>query len=180
VVELNAESPCAGLLPIEAGACALSEVTLAQMTMLTPYKGKEKQLDQVLKDKHGMGLATPNRSTGKAGSSCIWFGYGQAMLIGPVPDPALAEFCAVVDQSDAWAVVRLQGAGAADVLARLTSIDLRGAKFKRGHTARTELRHMMVSITHVGPDAYQIMAFCSMAGTLVHDLNGAMLSVAAQ
>ncbi len=180
MIELSAETPCAGLLPIEVGGCVLSEIPHAQMTLLSPYKGKEKHLDQVLKDKHGMRFSAPNRSTGKADARCVWFGYGQAMLIGPVPDKALREFAAVVDQSDAWAVVRLQGAKAADVLARLTSIDLRASQFKRGHTARTELRHMMVSITHVGADAFQIMAFRSTANTLVHDLNGAMVSLASQ
>ena len=180
MVELIAISPCEGLLPIEAGACRLSEVFPDRMTLLSPCKGKEKQLSQALKAAHGMGYAAPNRSTGKAGSRCVWFGHNSAMLIGPAPDKSLAEFAALVDQSDSWAMVRLQGGLATDVLARLTSIDLRVSQFKRGHTARTELRHMMVSITRVGGDAYQIMAFRSMAGTLVQELNGAMQSLAAQ
>lgn len=177
--DLDALNPCVGL-PIAAGDCRLSAVTPANMTLLLPYKDKEPQLSRLLKDTHGMRFAAPNRSTGKAGAKCVWFGYRQALLIGPAPDAGLSAFAAVVDQSDSWVVLRLQGAAAADVLARLTSIDLRGAVFKRGHTARTELRHMMVSITRVGADAFEIMAFRSMAKTLVDDLNGAMLSLAAQ
>ena len=76
--------------------------------------------------------------------------------------------------------MRLAGADAADVLARLTPIDLRESQFKRGHTARTELAHMMASITRLGPQSYQIMVFRSLANTLVHDLKTAMKSVAAR
>jgi len=180
VVELSANTPCAGLLPIAVGTCKLSEVTPASMALLSPYKGKEKQLGEALKSTHGMALAAPNRSTGKVGARCVWFGYGQGMLIGPAPDKSLARYAAVVDQSDGWTVVRLEGAGAVDVLARLTSLDLRASRFKRGQTARSELHHMMVSITRVGNQAFDIMAFRSMAKTLVHDLHGAMVSLAAQ
>lgn len=180
MVELQPITPCAGLLPIEVENFKLSEVSPASMTLLSPYKGKEKQLSAALLAAHGMRLAAPNRSTGKAGARCVWFGFGQALLIGPTPDKSLGKFAALVDQSDSWATVQLQGAGAANVLARLTSIDLRPTVFKRGHTARSELRHMMVSITRVGAEAFEIMAFRSMAGTLVHDLQDAMESVAAQ
>ncbi len=180
MVELSANTPCAGLLPIAAGACTLSEVVPASMALLSPYKGREKQLSEALKTVHGMAFAAPNRSSGKAGARCVWFGHGQGMLIGPTPDKSLARYAAVVDQSDGWAVVRLEGMGAVDVLARLTSLDLRDSQFKRGQTARSEVHHMMVSITRVGPHAFDIMAFRSMAKTLVHDLEDAMVSLAAQ
>lgn len=180
MVELSAKTPCAGLLPVAVGDCTLSEVASASMTLLSSYKGKEKQLGAALKAAHGMAFPAPNRSTGKAGARCVWFGQGQGMLIGPTPDKSLARYGAVVDQSDGWAVVRLEGMGAVDVLARLTSLDLRESQFKRGQTARSELHHMMVSITRVGNQAFDIMAFRSMAKTLVHDLEGAMASVAAQ
>lgn len=179
MVDLTANTPCEGL-SIVIGACALTAVPFSRTTSLSVYKGKEKQLSEALLKVHGMRLAAPMRSTGKAGARCVWFGHGQVALIGPAPDKALAKFAAAVDQSDSWVTLRLQGGDAVDALARLTSIDLRLAVFKRGHTARSELRHMMVSITRVGADAYEIMAFRSMAATLAHDLQEAMESVAAQ
>lgn len=179
MVELIMQAASKGL-PISVGSVQLSEIPFQVMSIVAPYKGRDKQLSDALLSAHGLRLAAPNRSTGKAGVRCVWFGHGQVMLIGPKPDRSLGKLAAVVDQSDSWAGVRLQGAGAADVLARLTSIDLRSAVFKRGHTARTELRHMMVSITRVGEKAFEIMAFRSMAQTLVHDLQDAMESVAAQ
>lgn len=180
MVELKALNPVVGLLPVVAGDCRLTAVEHGYLAMLSVYKGQEKQLSEALVAAHGVRLAAPNRSTAKAGARCLWFGHDQVLLIGPAPDQTLTQYASVVDQSDSWAVVRLQGGQAADVLARLTSVDLRPAVFKRGHTLRSELRHMMVSISRVGADAFEIMVFRSMAATLVDDLQGAMVSVAAQ
>lgn len=180
MVELKALSPVAGMLPIAAGDCRLEAVEHGHLTLLSVYKGQKKQLSEALVAAHGVRLAAPNRSTSKAGVRCLWFGHDQVLLIGPPPDHTFGQYASVVDQSDSWAVVRLQGGQAVDVLARLTSVDLRPAVFKRGHTLRTELRHMMVSISCVGVDAFEIMAFRSMAKTLVDDLSSAMASIAAQ
>jgi sarcosine oxidase subunit gamma len=101
-------------------------------------------------------------------------------LVGIDADTGLVGHGALTDQSDGWTVVQLQGAGAADVLARLTPVDLRHAVFKRGHTARTDLMHMAASITRTNDDAFMIMVFRSMAGTLLHDLQRAMEGVASR
>jgi sarcosine oxidase subunit gamma len=180
VADLIAKTPCAGLLPVKTGGVTLSEVEAGAMTSLTPFKGQEKALSDALKAAHGMMFPATNRATGKEGARAIWFGQGQAILIGPECDAGLGSLAAITDQSDAWAVVRLEGAGAEDVLARLVPVDLRVGAFKRGHTARTMMQHLMVSITRVGDNAFQIMAFRSMAVTLVHELETAMKGVAAR
>ncbi|WP_371227496.1 sarcosine oxidase subunit gamma [Roseovarius sp. 2305UL8-3] len=180
MIKLQAKSPCAGLLPISIGDVALKEVDPGVMTSFAPFKGADKAFGAALKAAHGVAAPLPNRSTGKEGARAIWFGQRMVLLMGPVPDNGLVKHAALVDQSDAWAVVRLEGQGARDVLARLTPIDLREAVFKRGHTARTELQHMMASITRIGADSYQIMVFRAFAETLVHDLKTAMEGVAAR
>ncbi|MCW9042227.1 MAG: sarcosine oxidase subunit gamma [Pseudopelagicola sp.] len=178
--KLDAKSPCDGLLPIEIGAARLSEVEMTRLTSLAPKPGQEAAFSKALKAAHGMALPAPNRATGKAGARALWFGKGQGMLIGPEPEAGLAAHAALTDQSDAWAMVRLEGAAAEDVLARLVPVDLRQSVFKRGHTARTMLQHMAVSITRISGEAFLILAFRSMAGTLVHDLETAMKGVAAR
>lgn len=180
MAELIARPPCQGLLPLEIGTTTLSETDAGVLTSIMPFKGQEAALSEALIAAHGMAMPAANRTTGRAGIRAIWFGRGQVLLIGPSPHEALARYAALTDQSDAWAVVRLEGAGAVDVLARLLPIDLRATQFKRGHTARTELMHMMASITRVGDQAFQIMVFRSMATTLVHDLKTAMEGVAAR
>lgn len=180
MAELIAKSPCEGLLPIECGGVTLSELPIVPITSIMAYKGQEKALSKALKDAHGMALPQPNRMTGREGARAIWFGQGQVMLIGPVPDTALTRYAALTDQSDAWATVRLQGAGCEDVLARLVPLDLRRHSFRRGHAARSQLQHMNVSLARAGDSAFQIMAFRSMASTLVHELEMAMKGVAAR
>ena len=180
MVDLTAKTPCADLLPLSFGSVTLTEPETGTLTAIAPYKGSDKALSAALKSAHGMAAPAPGRSTGKEGARALWFGNRMILLQGPAPDPGLSRHAALTDQSDAWAVVRLDGDAAADVLARLTPIDLRPAAFKRGHTARTELRHMMASITRLGPQSYQIMVFRGFAGTLVHDLKTAMQGVAAR
>lgn len=180
MVELVAKTPCDGLLPTTVGDMTLTEVAVGRMTSLAPYKGQDRALSEALKSAHGMAAPAPNRSTGKDGKRAIWFGRRMVLLMGPTPAAGLAGYAALTDQSDAWAVVRLDGTGARAALARLTPVDLRPGVFKRGHTARTDLQHMMASITRVGDDAYQIMVFRAFAKTLVHDLKTAMEGVAAR
>ncbi|KIC36603.1 sarcosine oxidase subunit gamma [Leisingera sp. ANG-M7] len=180
MAELKAKSPCDRLLPITLGGMSLTEEQPGSMWVLAPFKGQEKALSKALEAAHGIAFPAANRATGKAGSRAVWFGREMALLMGPEPDAKLVKHAALTEQSDAWAVVRLDGAGAGDVLARLVPVDLRPQIFKRGHTVRTELKHMMASVTRIGPQAFQIMVFRSMAKTLVHDLKTAMEAVTAR
>lgn len=180
MVELAEKSPLDGLLPLTIGRATASEVRIGYLTGIAPYKGQDKAVSQALKSAHGMAAPVANRATGKEGSRALWFGHRMILLQGPKPARELARHAALTDQTDAWAVLRLDGEDAADVLARLTPLDLRDSRFKRGHTARTELMHMMASITRLGPQSFQVMVFRGFAGTLVHDLSTAMQSVAAR
>ncbi|MEY1554823.1 sarcosine oxidase subunit gamma [Yoonia sp. R2331] len=155
-------------MPQTIGNVTLTEVVIDAMWSVAPYKGKEKAVATAL----GTGFPKPNRTTSGAAIRALWGGPGMAFVIcDALPD--LTALAAVTDQSDAWAVVAVSGADSVDVLARLVPIDLRGKAFKTGHTARTMLGHMMVSVTRTGPDVFEIMAMRSMAGTLTHELTRA-------
>lgn len=175
---LIARTPCEGLLPLKIGTCSLSEITPEAITSIMPASGQTAAVSDAIMDAHGMAFPAAGRATGRDGARLIWSGQGQAMLVGPPADAI--DGAALTDQSDAWAVMRLEGEMAEQVLARLVPVDLRAASFKRGHTARTMLFHMSCSITRVGAAAFEIMVFRSMARTAVHELDVAMKSVAAQ
>ncbi len=177
--ELKTVTACAGLLPLTMGKATLAETDAGHLTSLSPF-GDGSEFLTALEKAHGIAMPKPNRSTGKDGARCIWFGRGEILLIGPAPDATLAKHAAVVDLSDAYACVELSGAAAVDVLARLVPVDLRASAFKRGHTLRSQLMHMSASITRTGADKFQIMVFRSMAHTLVHDLKQAMAAVASR
>jgi len=180
VVDLTSMTPLDGMAPLAIGGVTLREVDLGRLTSVAPYKGKDTALGEALKAAHGMGWPAPNRATGKDGARAIWFGQRMALLAGPEPGAGLADHAALTDQSDAWTAVTLEGAGAAEVLARLVPLDLRASVFKRGHTARTELQHMMASVTKTGEESFLILVFRSMAATLRHDMQVAMEGVAAR
>ena len=180
MVDLKAKSPCDGLLPVEIGALTLREVNPGAMTSLAPYRGQDAAFAAALKAGHGMDAPAPNRATGKEGARALWFGQRMVLLMGPAPEAGLARHAALTDQSDAWAVLRLEGPGAGDVLARLTPLDLRDSQFKRGHTARTEIAHMLGALTRIGADSWQLMVMRSFATTLVHEVETAMRRVSAR
>lgn len=173
MVKLIALTPCAGLLPITHGRVEVTEVLPERLISVAPYAGKSKPTSAKLKEQVGAGLSAVNRRAG----AVTWFGHGTWLVAGAV---ALDGLAAVTDQSDAWAVVALSGAGAEDVLARLVPVDLRAQVFKTNHVAKTMLGHMSVTITRTGAHAFEIMVMRSMAQTLVHDLDVAMRGVAAR
>ena len=180
MANLIAKTPCEGMLPVTIGALTLSEHLPERITSVMPFDGADKKASGLVKETIGVGLPAIGRATGKEGGRAVWFGQGQSFILGAELPEGLAEHAAVTDQSDAWAVVRLEGAGAEDVLSRLSPLDFRAATFKRGHTARTELQHMMASITRLGANSFEIMVMRGFAKTLVHDLETAMKSVAAR
>ena len=166
------------MAPVTIGTCTVTEVDLGTLPSIAPYAGA--QIAETFKDAHGMAWPAPNRATGKDGARAIWFGRDMVLLAGPAPDAKLAKQAALTDQSDAWTAVTLSAPQVEAVLARLIPPDLSASQFKRGHTARTQIQHMTGSVTRIGADTFLLMVFRSMAGTLLHDLERAMASVAAR
>ncbi len=179
VAELKARTACEDALPIKVGAAQLEELDLGSVTSIMVL-GQEADLSAAMEAAHGIAFPKPNRSSGKDANRCVWVGRDQALLIGAAPDATLDTHAAVVDQSDAWCAVSLSGAPSEDILARLVPVDMRRAQFKRGHTVRTQVGHMMASVTRTGADSFMILVFRSMAITLIHELEQAMQSVASR
>ncbi|MFZ3581164.1 sarcosine oxidase subunit gamma [Loktanella sp. DJP18] len=161
MAELIARTPLAGLLPVTIGTVTMTEVVPDRLTLIAPFRGQQVA-----------GFPTPGRTT----DTMIWVGQGQALALGDAPD--VGDVAAITDQTDAFATLRIAGAGVEDVLARLVPIDLRASAFAIGHTARTLLGHMIASVTRRGDDAFEVMVMRSMAQTLVHDLTRAAQGVA--
>ena len=173
MVKLIALTPCSDLLPLSEGGISLTEVIVDRLTSVAPYAGRNKLVSSALKEQMGAALPKPNRRAG----AVSWFGHGAWMVWGAV---SLGGLAAVTDQTDAWAVVRIEGQGVEDVLARLVPVDLRAQVFEMDHVAKTMLGHMSVTVTRVGPQAFEVMVMRSMAATLVHELLVAMRGVAAR
>lgn len=169
MADLKALTPCDGLLPVTCGGVSLSEIDPGRITALMPWPGQERPMSAALKAAHGVALPGPGRVSEAEGVRCLWSGRVQALLLGPRPGPDLSSHGAVIDQSDGWATVGLEGEAAVEVLARLVPVDLRERTFPEGAVARTLCGHVPILVTRRGA-RFEIMAFRSMAATLVHEI----------
>lgn len=177
--KLTAATPCAGLLPVSHGDLKATELDTGPITSLAPFKGRKQALSDALQASVGVGFPAPNTCLSSGQVRGVWTGMEQAFLLGTEAQADWSPHAAMSDQSDAWAAVLLAGRGAQDVLARLIPSDLRTAVFPQGAALRSLCGHMTVSVIHL-PEGYGILAFRSMAATLVHELDVAMRSVAAR
>lgn len=179
MAELIAKSPCEGLLPFSEAGVTVVELNLSPLFAISPYMGKEAECAKAMKANHGLACPAPGQSVAANDGRLQWFGHSHMLLSGIAPSPDLSKYAGITDQSDAWAVIQIEGKNARDVLARLTPLDLRDREFAINATARTEIAHMQGAITRSGQDCFILMVFRSMAATLVHDLKLSMASVAA-
>ena len=176
--DLIARSPLAARPMLTSGGITLSEIALGPITSIAPFRGQEKALARALKEM-GLGFPAPNRVSESARARLVWTARDQAFLIGVAPD-GLAAHAALTDQSDGWAALRLDGAGAEAVLARIVPLDLRLAQFPAGHAARTPFNHMSSLLMRRGADTFEILVFRSMARTAWHEIEAAMAALAAR
>ncbi len=176
MVRLIEKTPCEGLLPVTQGDLTLAELPHARITSVAPFAGQEVKVAAALK-MLGLGWPAPNTCLPTGETAAIWTGRGQAFVVG-VDASGLTGLAALTDQSDGWARMRLEGPGAADVLARHVPLDLTGVS--RGWAARTSVGHMMGILCCTVPGAFDIMVFRSMAATAVHELHHAMKALAAR
>jgi sarcosine oxidase subunit gamma len=159
------------------GGARLSESGLGPVTSIAPFRGKEAAVARAL---GGAALPHPGRTERIGEGRLIWAGPGRCLLIGVPAPEGLHGLAAVVEQGDGIASTILQGPASRDVLARLVPVDLRDAAFPEVATARTLLVHMTVTLSRVGPEAWEILAFRSMGATLVREVAEAMRHVAAR
>lgn len=180
MVDLKALSPLETLLPREVGGVRLHETAPRFITGIAPFAGKAERCSEALKKAHGVALPGVGRMSTAGEQMLLWAGRGQYLLLGDKPAArALARHAALVDQSDGWAVMALEGPGAEAVMARLCPLDLRRGHFRRGHVARSELAHMMAVVARL-PKGFRIMVMASFAACAAERIAGAMGSVAAQ
>lgn len=159
-------------LPLEIGEAIVEDAQPPAITWVAPYNRKKTAVTRALG-----GFPGPGEVAEVKAGRALSVGPGQAMILGA---PVTCEGAAVVDQSDAWTVVAIDGAASRDVLARLTPLDLRERALPEGQTARTLIGHLTASLTRVGPFRYEIMVFRSMTRTLLHELTRAMTHVEAR
>lgn len=175
---LIAKTPMAGQAPVMIGAARLAEGACVPITSVSVLKGQEKPLAAALKSL-GLAFPAPNTFVQKGAARMVWTGRDQAFLIDAASD-SLTGLAALSDQSDGWAVLRLEGAATEAALMRLYPIDLRLSVFGVGHAARAPLNHMQSVLMRLEPQAFEVLVFRSMARTAWHEIAVAMSALAAR
>ena len=172
---LTPTAPVGGL-PVRHGAMTLSLADPGPVFSVAPFRGQEEAVSSALQAAIGSGL-TPVGQVVQAGAvSVLWFGRDLWLVTG-AEVPALPG-AAVTDQTDGWIALDLTGPRGAEVMARLVPVDLRDAAVPEGTVVRTVMHEMSVAVIRTGPEVLRIMAFRSMAKTLVHAVSEAMERVA--
>lgn len=169
-----------GKMLAEADGLILSQAPLTSIWAIAPYRGKTGDVSEALTQAHGLPFPEPGALHETESARIAWSGLDQALLLGVLPNAALADHAALTDQSDAWTRLILDGPAARDVLARFVPIDLSPAACPPGSARRTLLGHMSALILHPGGDRFEILVFRSMTGSAVHDLTRAMRAVSAR
>ena len=178
MVELAEKRPFPEELLVQSQACTLRDDQPEQITWIAPERGAERAVSDALRQHFGAAFPAPGRSTAKAGMRLVWFAPGEALLLGP-PAPRLRG-AYLADQGSAWAGLRLEGAGAPDVLARLVPLDLRFGRFGRGHAARSLLGQVPLVVWRAGSQALGLLVPRSMAGFAADEIKRVMRLVAAR
>lgn len=139
--------------------------------------GEEKPFAAALRKGYGLDLPEVGHSDEANGIRAAMLQPGQLWII--VPDGADDAFAAaraafeekawLVDQSDAWAALRVSGSQAAvhRALERICMLDL--ATFADGAVTRTSMEHLGVVLLREG-GAYTLMSARSSAMSLLHAL----------
>ncbi len=122
------------------------------------------------------GLKIPQQGTccrTKRGYSTAWMSEDEILAMVPVSatgrtvemlETALADTHSMVaDMSDARAVFAVKGAGARDVLAKLSPVDLRPEKFDQGNFCRTRLAQVPAALWLREKECIEVFCFRSVA-----------------
>lgn len=179
--ELIAKGPFEGREKLVRAGVALVPLPPGPVWSIALRPGGAARVAAILEEA-GLSFPAPGTWNAAGGRRIAWTGRDQAFLFGDLPGGLApgGEGAAVTDQSGGWAGLRVEGAGVVAALARLVALDLRPTAFPPGSAARAAVNHMPAVILRLGAEAFEILVFRSMAGTLWHEMSGVLDRLAAR
>ena len=165
-----------------AGVTAVVRDGLAMATVLA-RKGASRRLAEGVRRRFEVELPKVSQRTAASGVAFAGTGPGAWLAIAESGDNEFAArlmgdldgLASVSDQSDGYALIRLNGARVRDALAKLIPIDLHPRAFPVGAVASTVASHIGVTLWRLAdePDAagvFEIVMFRSLARSFWHAL----------
>lgn len=171
---LKATSPLDGFSLREPGI-SLAEVSGLAVIAISAPKSGEAALETALQSALGLAWPLTGRSSVSEKHRLLGLSRDQAFLLFPhegagaenVVATGIAEAGYLFDQSDAWAMLRLQGPHSRAALERICMLDLDDAAFPDGAVSRTLMEHLSVIILREARDRYLLMSPRSSAGSFL-------------
>lgn len=167
--------------PVKSQHLAIDVLDTLTLASIAAAKGKVEHLRSAIREAYGVELpVSPERVDGN-GIAFVWAGPDQWLAVVnreagrdleiELQRP-LAGLAAVVDQSDARAVMRISGSRARAVLAKGVPIDLHPRAFKTNSAAITHASHIGIIIWQIDDaPTYDVALFRSFADSFAHWLN---------
>jgi sarcosine oxidase subunit gamma len=170
---LSAFAFCAPVAPTHPGATAHPVEPLSVISVIA-WTGAAPALAASVRAAFGVALPPPGRWTQAGDLAALWVGPGHWWLQRERASPLFAELApvaathaALIDISDARAMLRISGPAAPTILASLLPIDLHPRAFQPGHVANTVAAHIGVQIRQLDDvPTYDLSCPRSFAGSL--------------
>lgn len=170
------------------GTVEIAEIAgLALVSAAVPLEG-DPAFEAALVE--GFGAARP--ATGDStlgeryGARILGMQRDQAFILFEPPDPdravetveaALGPAAYVTDQSDSWAMLRIEGVGVRAALERICPLDLDDEAFPAGRVARTAMEHLAAIVLRDGTESFLLMSPRSSARSFLHAVERAVETV---
>ncbi|MCY3670220.1 MAG: sarcosine oxidase subunit gamma [Alphaproteobacteria bacterium] len=176
---LTARTPLDGYARAFGGVALAEAAGLSLVSAAVPNGGDDAFAAALVE---GFGASRP--STGESvsgdrfgGARILGMQLDQVFILFEAPDPdraaetasaALGPAAYVTDQSDSWAMLRIEGVGVRAALERICMLDLDDAAFPEGSVARTVMEHLAVIVLRDGADSFLLMTPRSSARSFLH------------
>ena len=156
----------------------LREVPNCALAELTAFKGQKDALASVIFTAFGIALPPANKTASKDGVTFVSIGPGKWLVTGESNaegdliarlQKASGSLAAVVDQSDARALVEITGEKARAALAKGVMIDLDAAAFNSGDAAVSFAVQFWITLWQISDaPTYRLAVFRSMGRDFLH------------
>ena len=174
---LTAASPLDGF-NVRLDQIAITEVSDRALVSLAVPNGKQQQLAERIKTVFAADLPQPGKSAVAQRDSARLLGLARDQFFIAFDDhqsdpeahikDLVGETGYVVDQSDSWVMLSVEGARSRSMLERICPIDLNPASFAIGDVARTVMEHHSAIIVREGEDGYLLLSPRSSAKSFAH------------
>jgi methylglutamate dehydrogenase subunit D len=156
----------------------LTEVTHFALAEITAFRGQKKALAEKMVQSFGLTVPAANKTTQGPDLRLISIGPGKYLALAEADaarglvsnlEAKLGDVAAVVDQSDARAIVTVSGPRARDALAKGIMIDLAPSAFHNGDAATTFAVQLWVTLWQENTEpSYRLSVFRAFGADLLH------------